>query len=473
MDLKIGVLQMNILLITVDCLRADHLSCMGYHRQTSPFIDSLAEKGMLFTQAIINGVGTFSSFPALMTSTYPFMYGGYERINRKTIAEILQKRGYVTAAFNDNSFLSPYFGYDRGFNHFDCMGIRRGETFVKKLARKLYEAVSVSKSLSEFAWKMHHYLFLWKRPKMGGASINKRVFSWLEENYADNFFLWIHYMDAHGNHYAPQEYFRKIGLQPPSQKELINLNRKLGRSASRLYKEGKISEREIELLRATYDAEVRYVDDCIKEMLNKLASLGIEKNTATIITADHGEGFFEHGDYHSAENFYDEMLRVPLIIYSPDIAPKGIDEQVESMDIAPTILDLIGEKGEDAFVGKSLLHDNAGGKYVISEAAHDYLKTSGTQKIVKIDFNLRKTSIRFEKGNSKWKYISSTKENKEELYDLKCDPFEKNNLIGRKDGKIEVILGEFRERLQAHFKLEKEQRRVKQKIKRLRTGYHF
>jgi len=441
---------MNILLITIDCLRADHLSCLGYHRQTSPFIDSLAEKGMLFTQAIINGVGTFSSFPALMTSTYPFMHGGYEK-----------------------GFLSPYFGYDRGFNHFDCMGIRRGETFVQKLARRVYKIVSVSKSVSEFAWKMHHYLFLWKSPKMGGASINQRVFSWLEKNHADNFFLWIHYMDVHGSHYAPPEYFRKIGLQPPSQKELISLNRKLGRSASKLYREGKISEREIELLKATYDAEIRYVDDCIKEMLNKSVSLRIDKNTAIIITADHGEGFFEHGDYHSAENFYDEMLRVPLIIYSPDIVSKRIDKQVESIDIVPTILNLIGEKGEDAFIGKSLLSDNAGGKYVISEAAHDYTKSSGTQKIVKVDFNLRKTSIRFENGNSKWKYINSTKENKEELYDLTCDPFEKNNLIDRKDREVEGILEELRDRLRAHFRLEEEQRRVKQKIKRLRAGYYF
>ena len=73
---------MNVILITVDCLRADRLSCVGYERNTTPFIDSLAEQGMLFKQAIINGVGTFASFPALMTSTYSFMHGGYERVNR-------------------------------------------------------------------------------------------------------------------------------------------------------------------------------------------------------------------------------------------------------------------------------------------------------------------------------------------------------------------------------------------------------
>jgi arylsulfatase A-like enzyme len=461
---------MNIFLITIDCLRADHLSCLGYHRQTSPFIDSLAEKGMLFTQAIINGVGTVSSFPALMTSTYPFMHGGYERVNRKTIAEVLRKRGYATAGFNDNAFLSPYFGYDRGFSHFDYMGKRRGETLVMKLARKAYKIVGKSRSVSDFVRKTRHYLFLRKSPKMEGANLNRRVFSWLEANYTDDFFIWIHYMDVHGAHYAPQEYFRKIGLQPPSQRELISLNRKLGRGSSRLYKEGKISEREIELLRSTYDAEIRYVDDRVKEISSKLVSLGIDKKTAMVITADHGEGFFEHGDYHSAENFYDEMLRVPLVIYSPAISPKKIDEQVESIDIAPTLLDLIGEKGEDTFLGRSLLSDNAGGKYVISEAAYDYVKSSGTRKIVKIDFNLRKTSIRSDKGDSKWKYIHSTTENKEELYDLTSDPFEENNLINRNDREVEDILAECRGRLRAHFRLEEEQRRVQQTIKRLRTG---
>jgi len=455
---------MNILLITVDCLRADHLFCMDYERQTSPFIDSLAEKGMLFTQAIINGVGTFASFPALMTSTHPFMYGGYERVNRKTIAEVLQKRGYITAGFNDNSFLSPYFGYDKGFDYFKYLNLRKGGTLSSKIWGMGKRIVSRNVHTLKFA-TMIKRLILPKGGGMGGARLTSEVLSWLSKNYKTNFFLWIHYMDVHGAHYAPQEYFHKIGLQPPSQKELISLNSKLSQAA-KFYKEGKISESEIELLKATYDAEIRYVDDRIKELFNKLSYLGIDKDTAIIITGDHGEEFFEHGNYHSHENFYEEMLRVPLIIYYPDMPSKRIDRQVEHIDIAPTILHLLNENEEPAFVGKSLLSDHAGSGYVITEVALDYISRSKGQQIINIDFNIRKTAVRVEETNQKWKYIYWTKGNKEELYNLGNDPLERKNLA--EEAVTPEILLRLRKKVMAHIKMEEEQKRIRDKLKKLR-----
>jgi arylsulfatase A-like enzyme len=463
---------MNIVLITIDCLRADHLSCMGYERQTSPFMDSLAEKGMLFTQAIINGVGTFASFPALMTSTYPFMHGGYERLNRKPIAEVLQNRGYVTAGLNANSFLSPYFGYDRGFDYFDCLNPKERKPRAGRITEMAKRLAGRNVHTLKFATRMKHLVFP-QSGGMGGERLNREASSWLSRNYTTGFFLWIHYMDVHGPHYAPREYFRRIGYEPPSHQELISLNSKLSRAAKSHHREGKLIEAEIELLKATYDAEIRYVDDRIKELFNRLRDLGIDKDTAAIITGDHGEEFFEHGNYHWHENFHDEMLRVPLIVYSPAISPGRIDRQVEHIDIAPTILHLANQDEEASFIGKSLLADNPGSEYVISEAALDYASGSRTQKIVKISFDVRKTSIRFEKGTAKWKYINSTKENEEELYDLASDPFERDNLVGIKHGRVEEILVEFRTRLQAHFKLEEEQRRVRQKIRRLKNGRYF
>ena len=456
---------MNVVLITVDCLRATRLSCMGYERQTSPFMDSLAQKGMLFTQAIINGVGTFASFPALMTSTHPFMHGGYEKINRKTIAEGLQERGYVTAGFNDNGFLSPYFGYDRGFDYFDCLSFRKEKTLSSTIIDAGKRIASKNAHILKFAAMI--YSALPKSRSMGGESINSEVLSWLRKNYATKFFLWIHYMDVHGTHYAPKEYFRKIGLQSPSLKESISLNGKLASNASKLYKDGNISEREIELLKATYDAEVRYVDDCIRDIFDGLVSLGIDKDTVIIITADHGEEFFEHGNYHSHENFYDEMLRVPLIIYGAGIPCKRVDRQIQEIDIAPTALDLLNEGREEGFVGKSLLANNVGSEYVISEVAPAYISGSVAQKLVNIDFSLRKGAIRFEGETGKWKYINCTRENKEELYNLSEDPVEKNNLLGRSE-EADEILRQLKQRLTAHIKMEEEQKRIKDMIKKLR-----
>ena len=362
---------MNLILITVDCLRADHLSFMGYTRETSPFIDSLAKNGMTFTEAIVNGAGTFASFTALMSSTYPFM-GNFERLNRRTIAEVLSERGYLTAGFNDNGFLSPYFGFDRGFNHFNCLSVQQ------KKGR-----------LGKFKFFLDKARRVLGRYSMNGQTITKLVVDWLKENYKQDFFLWIHYMDVHGPHYAPKSYYTKINVKPPSPRELISLNKKLSR-AEEFYKKGLISSQDVELLKATYDAEIRYVDDCIKILFNTLEKLGIKNKTAVIITGDHGEEFFEHGGYHSNLNLYDEMIRVPLIVYGPKIPKKQINRQVEQIDIAPTILGILGEEPDINFIGKDLTN-NPGSKYVITEAAYysggvQLLLKNGTNRFAGVSF---------------------------------------------------------------------------------------
>lgn len=111
----------NVILITIDCLRADHVGCLGYDRPTTPNIDELAEAGVLFTQAFSQGSKTATSFPALLASTYPLMFEGYKRISepRKMISEVLKENGYTTAAFHSNPTLSSYFNYDRGFDTFE------------------------------------------------------------------------------------------------------------------------------------------------------------------------------------------------------------------------------------------------------------------------------------------------------------------------------------------------------------------
>jgi len=454
---------MNLVLITIDCLRADHLSCTGYGHLTSPFIDSLAEKGMLFKQVIINGVGTFASSIALLTSTYPLMYGGYEKVNRKTIAEVLQERGYVTAAFNDNAFLSPYFGFNRGFDYFCCLSLERGgelKTKVMNYAKKLFYKNSF---LLKFATTI--YSIVPKR--MNGEVINQKVLAWLKENCKSKFFIWIHYMDVHGPHYAPKEYFHKLGLLPPSSRALTELNAKLAKAVE-LYRAGVIEEDEIELLKNTYDAEIRFVDNCIKDLFDVLISLGVDKNTFIIVTGDHGEEFFEHGGYHSHENFYDEMLRVPLIIYGPGVPNKVIDGQVEQINIAPTILHLLEEKEEPSFKGRSLLNEKPESESIISEVSVDYIRSEKGKIVIKTDFRTRKASVRTERNNEKWKYIYSAKTGQEELYDLATDPNEKNNLLkGEIDFKTKDIWEELKEKLEKHFKIEEEQLRIKKITRKL------
>jgi len=448
---------MNVILVTIDCLRADHLSCMGYIRNTSPFIDTLAKEGMVFSEAIVNGAGTFASFTALLTSTYPFMRGGFEKLNRKTIAEVLKKRGYRTAGFNDNGFLSPYFGFDRGFDYFNCLSVQQKKTQIGKLLDKFRKVVG---DIAQMTFGSDC--------NMNGKTVTKLVLDWLKENYKYDFFLWIHYMDVHGPHYAPRSYYTKIGVKPPSLIELYKLNRKLGNNPSELYKKGEISNKDIELLKNTYDAEIRYVDDCVSKLFNTLDSLGIKKKTTLIIAGDHGEEFFEHGGYHSNLNLYDEMIRIPLIIYGPNVPKKRVNTQVRQIDIAPTILKILNEDCEIDFLGKDLI-DNAGSKYVITEAAYYSISGDRSGKIVDIDFSLRKTSIRAEINGQKWKYIYCMKHKVEEFYNLTKDPLERNNLIKSKKNTIaKEILEELENILMLHLKREEEEKRLKTKLKLLK-----
>lgn len=110
----------NVVLITIDCLRADHVGCLGYDRNTTPNIDQIAEEGVLFEQAIAQGGRTATSFPSILTSTYPLMFGHHKKITRprKTIAEVLKNHEFSTAGFHANPSLSRYFNYDRGFETF-------------------------------------------------------------------------------------------------------------------------------------------------------------------------------------------------------------------------------------------------------------------------------------------------------------------------------------------------------------------
>ncbi|HEC93049.1 MAG TPA: hypothetical protein ENI51_08685 [Candidatus Atribacteria bacterium] len=127
----------NVVLITVDCLRADHMSCYGYHRNTTPYMNSLAEKSLFFKNAFANGPNTRHSVPSFLTSTYPLLFlqeaqGGKIHPGRKTIAEILKNNGYTTAAIHSNPYISAFYGYNRGFDFFNDFLLGQVEDDIKR-----------------------------------------------------------------------------------------------------------------------------------------------------------------------------------------------------------------------------------------------------------------------------------------------------------------------------------------------------
>ncbi|HDN81131.1 MAG TPA: hypothetical protein ENG41_00185, partial [Methanomicrobia archaeon] len=302
----------NVVLLTVDCLRADHMSCYGYKRETTPFIDRLAKKSLFFKNAFSNGPNTRHSVPSFLSSTYPLLFlqeinGGKFHIGRRSVAEILKNNGYATAAVHSNPYISKFYGYDRGFDYFNDFLLGQVEDEIKesRLKKIFREVVKGLKAIT-----------LHKLPHEDGKRINYEGLRWLE-NVDEPFFLWLHYMDVHMPYVPPNQFLEEIGVKKYSHIKKVWMGKKIDDIKMR----DKIKDEEIMDYINLYDGCVRYTDSLLKEIVSK-----IEKrypDTIFIITADHGEEFREHGDLSHLEKLYDELLHIPLLFYG-----KGIDDRI-------------------------------------------------------------------------------------------------------------------------------------------------
>jgi len=401
--------RQKVILITVDSLRADHLNCLGYDKPTTPNIDALARKGVLFSKAFSNGGGSATSFPSIMTSTYASMNIPSNRHNAfwiklsekwSTIAEVLKHAGFYTAAFkNFKDDLCSIFGYNKGFDLFDEI-IHLNDKTIDKMYRKI------------------RYLQGYKYVRAN--KINQRAISWCNKT-KENFFLWLHYMDVHLP-YNP----KNISL--PNRIQTIKLVKKMQNEPDHL------SQQEIEKVTDLYDAEIRYLDSRIGELLSKLMKIGIAPDeTLFILLSDHGDQFMEHGEFGHGR-LYDEVLHVPLILCGPDIKRNTvIQEQVSLLDVAPTITHLLGIETVETFCGTSLLPlvegENGKTSHVISEEIGQ-------------DYSCR---------TQNWKYIRHDRSDTYELYNLQVDPKEKLNVLYE----YPEIVEELDQILNQHIEMEK------------------
>jgi len=453
--------EANVILITIDALRAGHLSCLGYPRHTTPNLDQLADEGALFLQAISNGPHTRYSFPSILTSTYAFMYdragiplklgGGPLSKHRITIAEVLKGNGYSTAAFNSNPLISSHYSYDRGFDTF--------ENFLGKPLRAEME-LRIKKKRGIFPKDLvNFYKFIRKFIKyfQGKATdqpnayeINQRVISWLRTYSQKKFFVWLHYLDVHFPYFPPL--FMKSYSRSISTLEMFSLNDRVLADVRARAPSG-LAENELRKIIGLYDDGVRNVDCAIGLLFDKLKKLGTWLgNTYIIVTADHGEEFADHGEVGHymractrAHALYDELLHVPLIIAGPGIQERTvIKNQVGLLDLAPTILDLLGIEEIQEFQGKSSLPLVKGTetyekRNVISEGLRDERDGS----IVK-SYSYR---------TEKWKFILVVNGDKRrcELYDLEKDPEETDDLARKEAEKV----GEFEARIMEHISMER------------------
>lgn len=306
----------NVALLTIDSLRADHLSCYNYPRTTTPNLDRLANESAMFTKTISASSHTREAVPSLLTGLYP-----NEAIDDKyqlaapTVAHYLSKKGFQTGAFHSNPFISRAYNYAKDFDTFyDDLHIGRHKliTLFERAIDKIFN---------------RHYA--------RAQTINDLSFNWLTTLDDDqSYFLWNHYMDVHGPYEPPEDYQQLFRDDSVSQ----NTAQQLYKQA--LNKPETITPEKQQLLIDLYDAEIRYLDKYIGEFIKNIRNMPGGKETLIIITADHGDSFGEHGYYEHPRYLHDELLHVPLIVSYPDSDHTIIDVPTSTLDIAPTIFDV-------------------------------------------------------------------------------------------------------------------------------------
>jgi len=358
--------DVNVLLITLDTLRADHLSCYGGNTVSTPNIDALAARGVRFAQAVAQVPLTTPSHASILTGTYPQVHklrdnGGFVLDGSiPTLATLTKDAGFETTAFVGAAVLNRHFGLHRGFDHY-------GDNLNEKRDAKLLPGVVA---------------------ELRGEAVTRRALDWLNQRAnpgnnaspAKNFFLWTHYYDAHFP-YDPPEPF-----------------------GSRFQKD-------------KYSGEIAYVDYEVGELLKGLTAQGLTERTLVVLMADHGESLGDHGEFTHGVFLYDSTMHIPLMVAGPGVpAGKVITQQVRSIDVMPTIVDYLGLSPGNQVQGVSLLPAMLESKPL--PASFAYMETL-----------YPKTALGWAElravRTDEWKYVAAPKP---ELYHLPEDPAEAHSV---------------------------------------------
>lgn len=315
----------DIVLISIDSLRADHVQCYGYPKATSPTIDRIAAEGLRFANAISASSWTLPSYTSLFSGLYCATHGVIDQNLRLsdrvvTLPEVLKNAGYRTAGFYGAPYLYPAFGFGRGFDLYASCRTRRDRSDLNDGEKRRPEVEGL-------------------RPasEVSGPRTVEMVTEWLDDVDDRPFFLFIQLFDVHYDYNPPHEYARAFGAGPAG---MLDSSHAMRNSAINR----DMPKRELEHLIALYDGEIRFTDENISKILGELDRRGRLDSSVVVITADHGEEFFEHGNKGHGASLYDEVLRVPLVFRWRGQIPSGrvVGDQVRLIDVMPTLASLAG-----------------------------------------------------------------------------------------------------------------------------------
>jgi arylsulfatase A-like enzyme len=367
----------NIILITIDALRADHLGVYWYPYQTSPHIDDFAKKSSIFEQAYCTIPKTSASIASLMTGLHPLVHKtkpNRGELNEKyiTLAEALKLKGYFNFAILDNANLSQGFKFHQGFDYY----------------KGVWNEIEDKKDSTPY--------------------ITNTILDFLGTNKKAPFFLWAHYIEPHAPYMPPNQYVeeRPKGriINEIKQKVVVGIGEQLRDDSS----EGHFL--------ALYDGAVKYIDDEFGKIINLIFQKGYEKNTIIIISSDHGEElgeynlFFDHGPLTS-----NSSTRIPLIVYMPGQKNRRIMYPVSLMDIYPTILSQVGLSVPYEIQGENLFENDSQRLLFISAVNNNWAVVYKNLHLVNINSPLPEIL------GLEHRY----------LFDIYKDPYEKENIVSQ------------------------------------------
>jgi len=313
----------NLLIISIDTLRADHLKCYGYDRDTSPHLDQLAKEGVLFENLTAAASWTIPSHMSMFTSLYPSVHRVQTITSQlaagvPTLAQCLAKSGYVTAGFVTGPPLNHYPGFNRGFQSYDDYSV--DQAFEDSIKRTIPDTSVIDRFVTN-------------------PVITNLATKWLTAHSRsnENFFLFLHYWDCHFDYIPPAPYDRKFDPDyrgPENGRDILQRMSDIAKG---------ISVMDLAHMMALYDGEIAHTDEHVGKVLQLLQDLGLSEKTLVIVLSDHGEGFLEHGLLGHGNSVYEELLHVPLIMRLPGVIPAGkrIVGNVSHVDLMPTALGLL------------------------------------------------------------------------------------------------------------------------------------
>ncbi len=359
--------DLNVIVITLDTTRADALGSYGQERPTTPNLDRAAAKGARFVSCTTSAPSTLPGHSSIFTGKHPHSHGARANSGHvlseanQTLAEVLKSHGYATGAEIAAPVIGAHTKLDQGFDVY--RDLKFGDIEKKH--------VTFAKQAEETPTEI---------PERDASDITKHGIRFLQQHRNEKFFLWLHYFDAHQPYSPPLQHFQQVGG-------------------------------------SDYHGEIRYIDEQIARVLTELDGLGLTERTLVVLTADHGEGRGQHSEPTHVFFVYDTTMRVPLLMWGPEI-PAGIEIEspVRTIDIAPTILDLLGLPPLDIAQGVSL-------RPLLTGASQD-MELVGYGASIDPYTVLGTSIIRFLRVG-RWKYIHKVNP---ELYDLVADPDETNNL---------------------------------------------